>query len=78
MDGCLGVDRFTAHFVQFTVSTWVEEVQRLANIAESQPQDAFTALAHGLSSGLTYLTRVTSFNADYLKPLEDVIDLFQH
>ena len=37
------------------------------------PQADFAALTHGLSSRWRYLTRVTSFNADYLKPLEDVI-----
>ena len=51
----------------------MEKVQRLAKIAKSQPQAALAALTHGLSSRWTYLTRVTSFNADYLKPLEDVI-----
>ena len=45
----------------------------MAKIAKSQPQAAFAALTYGLSSRWTYLTRVTSFNADYLKPLEDVI-----
>ena len=51
----------------------MEEVQRLAKIAKSQSQAAFTALSHGLSSRWTYLPRVTSFNADYLKPPEDAI-----
>ena len=50
LGGCLGVDLFITHFVQSTVSTWVEEVQRLAKIAKSQPQAAFAALTHGLSS----------------------------
>ena len=46
----IGTREFTHNYIGAKVSEWSSEVPLLAKITESQPQAAYCALTHGLSS----------------------------
>ena len=69
----VGVSSFVESYVQRKISGWVLEVERLSSIAISQPQAAYTAFTHGLTSKWTYLARTIPDIEDLLQPLESVI-----
>ena len=62
---------------KFTIiSPLVQQVSRLAEVAQSQPQAAHAAFTHGLIGKQTFLTRTSSSNiAKHLQTLEDAIRL---
>ena len=61
----------TEKFTETIISPLVQQVYRLAEVAQSQPQAAHAAFTHGL-----ILTRTSSSNiAKHLQPLEDAIRL---
>ena len=51
----------------------MEEVKRLAIIAESQPHAAYVALSHGVTSRWTYLSWTVGNISDLVQPLENAI-----
>ena len=46
----IGKLEYIEEFVSLKVKQWVGEIERLADIAESQPHAAYEAISHGLSS----------------------------
>ena len=52
---------------------WSSEILLLAKIAESQPQAAYYALTHGLSSRWCFVARMILSVAESFQPLENVI-----
>ena len=52
---------------------WAKEVQTLAEIADSQPHAAYSALTHGLTSKWNHLSRTTPNIDSYLQTVEDAI-----
>ena len=66
------------------VDCWVNEMEKLSNIAETQPHAAYAAYTHGLSSKWNYLLRITDWQEnqldDILASLEKSIQsrLFLH
>ena len=75
LGAALGTDSFVKTYVCEKVATWVQEVERLSSIAVSQPQSAFAAFTHGLTSKWTYLIRTIPDISNLLQPLEDAIRL---
>ena len=75
LGAALGTDYFVKTYVCEKVATWVQEVERLSSIAVSQPQSAFAAFTHGLTSKWTYLIRTIPDIGNLLQPLEDAIRL---
>ena len=73
LGAALGTQSFVKEFVQLKVKNWVQELDRLSNIATTQPHAAYAALTHGLSNKWIYLARTTPDIGDLLQPLEDVI-----
>ena len=74
LGGAFGSEEFTASSVEEKVRQWAEEVDRLANIAKTQPHAAFAVFTHGLIGRWTYGIRVSTLCADEaLKPLEESI-----
>ena len=55
------------------VSEWSSEVLLLAKIAESQPQAAYSALTHSLSSRWRFVARTIPQAGELFLPLENVI-----
>ena len=53
----IGSRTFTEEYVCNKVNMWTDDNKRLAEVATSQPQAAFSAFTHGLTSCWTYLLR---------------------
>ena len=75
LGAALGSDSFVKTYVCEKVATWVQEVERLSSIAITQPQSAFAAFTHGLTSKWSYLSRTIPDIGNLLQPLEDAIRL---
>ena len=69
----LGTSSFSDTIINTKVNQWVEEIDRLAAIAQSQPQSAYSALTNGLMSKWKYLMRVISDIHLKVQPVEDAI-----
>ena len=48
LEAAVGTESFVQIFVQAKVTEWSAEIEHLAKIAKSHPQEAYTALTHGL------------------------------
>ena len=70
LGAALGTQEYIASQVESKVSEWTANLQCLANIAESQPHAAFSALTHGLMNKWTYLSRTIPGNGPLLTPLD--------
>ena len=69
----LGQPFFKKAFLERKVRSWVDEIERLATIAECHPQAAYCAVTHGLVGRWTYAVRtIREMSAD-IKPLENAI-----
>ena len=55
------------------VTQWSSQVEQLASIASSYPQEAYSAFTHGFISKWTYHLWTFPNNADILQPLENAI-----
>ena len=73
LGSALGTETFTEEYVRQKVATWVNDLEHLSSIAISQPQAAYAAFTHGLTSRWTYLARTTPNIETLLKPLEETI-----
>ena len=69
----IGTREFTRNYVGAKVSEWSSEVLLLAKIAESQPQAAYSALTHNLSSRWRFVARTILQVGELFLPLENVI-----
>ena len=69
----IGSHSFVESYVEGKVSEWKRELERLSEIATTQPQAAYAALTHGLVSKWTYLARTTPNIDALLEPLEEAI-----
>ena len=69
----LGSKDSTIQHVTAKVTSWCEELQQLAKVANTQPHAAYTAFTHGFVHKFTYLARTVP-DIDHLqRPLEDII-----
>ncbi len=74
LGGAFGSNEFTESSMVGKIKEWSEEVNRLAEIAKTQPHAAFAALTHGLIGRWTYGIRVSALSSDEaLTPLEKEI-----
>ena len=48
LGAAVGGDGFQNQFVSAKISQWVSEVEKLAQIAKTQPQPAYAVFTHGL------------------------------
>ena len=69
----LGSSLFIEEFICGKVVTWKAELQRLCELACSQPHAAFAVCTHGWSSRWTFLTRTVPNIGHLLTDLEDII-----
>ena len=73
LGAAIGTEAFKEAYVQDKVETWVQEVDRLTTIAETQPHAAYAAFTHGLAAKWNYLSRTVPGISDLFQPLEDII-----
>ena len=69
----VGTADYISSYVCQKAQDWVKEVGTLADIAESQPHAAYSALTHGLTSKWNHLSRTTPGIESVLQPVEDAI-----
>ena len=69
----VGKPEYIADFVSQKVMQWVGEIEKLAEIADSQPHAAYGAITHGLSSKWSFLSRTTPDIDHLLVPIETSI-----
>ena len=73
LGAAIGNDEFVSKYVGDQVKDWQQQIYDLINIAKSQPQCAYAAFRHCLSSRWTFLIRTVPGIDDLLKPLEETI-----
>jgi len=56
-----------------SINGWIQEIDQLSAIAQSQPHAAYAAFTHGLSSKWSFLSRTIPNIGDLFQPLEDSI-----
>ena len=61
LGGAIGTSSFIRCYVKRKVECWVNEMEKLSKIAETQPHVAYAAYTHGLSHKWNYLFRVTDW-----------------
>ena len=75
LGAALGTRSFAEAFVSTKVQEWVEEIDTLTLITQSQPHAAFAGLTHGLISKWNYMQRAIPDTGELFQPLEDAIRL---
>ena len=73
LGGAIGQDEFLKQYVDEQVQVWTNQVERLANIAKSDPHVAYTAYRHSLASQWMYFLRTVPGVAEQFLPLEEKI-----
>ena len=73
LGAALGSKSFKKEFISKKVREWVNDVELLSNIAESQPQLAYAAFTKGLAHKWLYYMRTLEDVSEEFKPLEDAI-----
>ena len=58
------------------VRAWKEEIERLSEIAKSQPHAAYIAFTKGYKSKFTYFMRTIESFEVYVDPIQEVIEDF--
>ena len=66
LGAALGGDGFQNQFVSAKISQWVSEVEKLAQIAKTQPQPAYAVFTHDLIGPWVYSTRVSAISSAQL------------
>jgi hypothetical protein len=74
LGGAVGSSSFVRQYVERKVECWVNEVEKLSKIAETQPHAAYSAFTHGLSSKWNYLLRVTDWEENQLNDVLDSLE----
>ena len=69
----IGDEEFKAVYVRTKVEEWKTELEKLADVALSQPQAAYCALNQGLKHRWSYLSRTTENINEMLQPIEETI-----
>ena len=75
LGSALGTDEFLNSYVQNKVSKWVGEMEKLSEIAITQPQAAYTAFTHVFLHRWSYIARTVPFTPELFHPLDDVLSL---
>ena len=73
LGSAVGSASFKNNYVSTKVDQWISELEKLTEIAKSEPQLAYIAYTFGLSKRWMFLMRTMENISDLLKPLEDCI-----
>ena len=74
LGGFIGEPSLVANFVSDKVQLWSRCVQRLSDVATSQPQAAHAALARSLQFEWYHLQRVIPDSANFFTPVQDALN----
>ena len=69
----VGKPEYIAEFVSLKAKEWANEIERLAEIADSQPHAAYGAITHSLAGKWSYLSHTTPDIGHLLEPVEHSI-----
>ena len=70
----IGSEDYKKEYVKEKVNDWVTSLKKLANIAKTQPQAAYTCYVKGFSHKYTYFMRTIPNISELLKRLDRAID----
>ena len=73
MGASLGSDTFCEKYTSDKVKNWCDEIERLSEFANSQPQTAYAAFIHGELHKYTYFIRTIPHINTYHKPFHEII-----
>ena len=68
LGAAMGTRSFVESYVSKKVEKWKNKIEKLSEIAKSQPHAAYTALTKGLCSRWYFLLRAVPNTADRLQP----------
>ena len=68
------MQEFKNSYINEKVDTWCQNINKLAEIANSQPHAAYTAFIHGEQHKYTYFLRTIGGIEENLKPLDEAIN----
>ena len=57
------------------MATWVSEMEKLSEVAVTQPQAAYTAFMHVFLHRWSYFARTIPWSPELFHPLDDVVSL---
>ena len=69
----IGSDSFVSDFIRGKVGEWVAQLERLNDIAHTQPHAAYSSLTHGFLHKFIYFFRTTPNLSQFVGPIEDCI-----
>ena len=73
LGAAIGSKAFKDSYVHEKIQEWIDSVERLANIAITEPQAAFSAFTERVQSRWVFVVRTVPDLAEAMKPLEDAI-----
>ena len=69
----IGSEDYRDLYVKTKISSWIEDVKQLAEIAKEEPQIAYAACTKGLSHRWSYVQRTIGGISELFRPLEEAI-----
>ena len=69
----IGSETFRDSFVGKKISSWIKDIEQLAEIAKEEPQIAYAAYTKGLCHRWSYMQRTIGEISELFRPLEDAI-----
>ena len=73
LGACIGSEIFKDSYCKEKVEIWCKEMERLCEIAQTNPQAAYSAYIKSYQHKFTYFFRTIPNFEKYLKPLDDLI-----
>ena len=73
LGAAIGSQTLKASYLQKKIDEWIKNVERLAKIAVTEPQVAFSAFIQRMQSRWVFVLRTVKDISDLMQPLEDVI-----
>ena len=73
MGAVIGSEHFKRKYIEDKVTKWVQDVITLANIAQDEPQAAYSSFTKAISHRWTYVQRTVPNISELFEPLESAI-----
>ena len=70
----IGSQQFKNSYIDEKIAKWTQNIEKLAEIAQSQPHAAYAAYIHAEQHKYTYFLRTIPGIEDNLKPLDDALN----
>ena len=69
----IGSENYKNEYCEEIVQNWISQLKVLCEIAETQPQAAYTAFTKGFRSKFTYFMRTIEDFEQYIIPVKDIL-----